>query len=181
MIDNIASSVLLFYLLIIAISILFTDRIFIATLLCGLFSLIIASTYMFMGAVDVAMTEAIVGGGVSTVFFINAINHVDENIKKKQKTFHLMASILIMMCTCIALLFSIIDMPAYGDINNPVNNHIYKYYIKTARDDFGFSDVVTAILASIRGYDTMGETTVVMLAAMSSMLIMRLGDEKNKT
>ncbi|CAK8162829.1 Cation:proton antiporter [Candidatus Xenohaliotis californiensis] len=175
---NLAGIILLIYLLIIAISIAFVQDIFIAVLLCGMFSLIIASIYMIMGAIDVAITEAIVGAGVSTIFFVNAIRYTGSAIKKREQSSRVSIAIIIMVTTCIALLVSINDMPIYGNVKNPANNNIYRFYIESARDRFGFADVVTAILASIRGYDTMGETTVVMLAAMSVILIIGLGDEK---
>ena len=44
-----------------------------ATILFGAYSFMMCLLWAIMGAVDVAFTEASVGAGVSTVFFVSAV------------------------------------------------------------------------------------------------------------
>ena len=61
---------LLTLLVITAIAIVRTDNLFVAVMLTGIFSLIMAAVFFVLDAADVALTEAAVGSGVGTVVFI---------------------------------------------------------------------------------------------------------------
>jgi uncharacterized MnhB-related membrane protein len=54
---------------------------FSATVLFGAFSLLMAMLWTEMGAVDVAFTEAAVGAGVSTAFFIATVFQTTRRTK----------------------------------------------------------------------------------------------------
>ena len=45
-------------------------------------------------------------------------------------------------------------------------------YIERTHDEIGVPNMVTAILASYRGYDTWGETTVIFTAGVGVMLLL---------
>jgi multicomponent Na+:H+ antiporter subunit B len=73
-----------------------------------------------------------------------------------------------------ALIYGTLDMPAYGDPNAPVHQYPQPNYMERAEHDMhGIPNVVTAVLASYRGYDTLGETTVIFTAAVAVTLLMR--------
>src|SRR3546814_5773654 len=63
-------------------------------------------------------------------------------------------------------------MPAFGDPNAPAMLHIAPEYIAGARDDIRMPNIVAAILASYRGYDTLGETAVVFTACVGVLLML---------
>ncbi|RLI91659.1 MAG: hypothetical protein DRO89_03520 [Candidatus Altiarchaeales archaeon] len=63
------------------------------------------------------------------------------------------------------------DMPDLGDPNNPTNIHVSPRYIEKSMEETGTPNMVTAVLASYRGYDTLGETTVIFTAAMAAILL----------
>lgn len=71
------------------------------------------------------------------------------------------------------LAYGTIDMPKFGDANTPANRHVSDFYIAHAAEDTHTPNVVTAVLADYRGYDTMGETTVIFCAGMSCLLILK--------
>lgn len=52
-----------------------------AAILFGAYSFMMCLLWSIMGAVDVAFTEASVGAGVSTVFFIAAVFHTTRRTK----------------------------------------------------------------------------------------------------
>lgn len=52
-----------------------------AAILFGAYSFMMCLLWAIMGAVDVAFTEATVGAGVSTVFFVAAVFHTTRNSK----------------------------------------------------------------------------------------------------
>lgn len=71
------------------------------------------------------------------------------------------------------LVYGISDMPAWGDGNSPTNTHVSPRYIEKSFEETEVPNMVTAVLADYRGYDTFGETTVVFTAAICCLLILR--------
>jgi multicomponent Na+:H+ antiporter subunit B len=72
-----------------------------------------------------------------------------------------------------ALIYGTIDMPNFGDPNAPANLHVAPRYIEKSLEETGVPNMVTAVLASYRGYDTLGETTVIFTAGASVGLLLR--------
>ncbi len=52
-----------------------------SAILLGAYSFLLCLVWTGMGAVDVAFTEAAVGAGISTAFFIGAIYHTSRRTK----------------------------------------------------------------------------------------------------
>ncbi len=144
---------------------------FAAAMLTGIFSLLSAGLFTLMDAVDVAFTEAAVGAGVSTILMLGTLSMTSR--KEDQQPVRLLPFVVVLV-TGAVLVAGTLDMPAYGDPDAPVHQHrLYEGFIEsTARDFDHIPNVVTVILASFRGYDTFGETTVVFAAAVGVFLLM---------
>ena len=76
------------------------------------------------------------------------------------------------------LMYATIDMPDWGDPNSPASTHVSPRYIEKADEETHTPNMATAVLADYRGYDTMGETTVVFTAAVSCILLLRRRQHK---
>lgn len=144
---------------------------FAAAMLTGIFSLLSAGLFTLMDAVDVAFTEAAVGAGVSTILILGTLSMTSRT--EDQQPVRLLPFVVVLV-TGAVLVAGTFDMPAYGDPGAPIHQHaLYKGFIEsTARDFEHIPNVVTVILASFRGYDTFGETTVVFAAAVGVFLLM---------
>ena len=64
------------------------------------------------------------------------------------------------------------DMAAYGDISAPPNLHVSPEYLERSMEDTETPDVVTSVLADYRGYDTLGETTVIFTAGLVCYMLL---------
>jgi multicomponent Na+:H+ antiporter subunit B len=64
-------------------------------------------------------------------------------------------------------------MPRYGDPEAPIHRHVAPRYIEESPKEIGVPNLVTAVLASYRGYDTLGETTVIFTAGVAVLLLLR--------
>jgi multicomponent Na+:H+ antiporter subunit B len=64
------------------------------------------------------------------------------------------------------------DLPERGDPNAPASVGVATYYIENAYTDSRTPNMVTAVLADYRGFDTFGEAVVVTAAALSCLLIL---------
>ena len=67
------------------------------------------------------------------------------------------------------------DLPDYGDPQSPADLHVSPYYIQKAIEDTDTTNMVTAILADYRSYDTLGETVVVFTAGLACILLLMKG------
>jgi len=64
------------------------------------------------------------------------------------------------------------QLPRMGDPRSPASTHVSPYYIENSHHETGASNFVTAVLADYRGYDTLGETTVIFTAGLACLLIL---------
>lgn len=69
------------------------------------------------------------------------------------------------------------SLPAIGDHNSAPNTHITPRYIEMSKVETGSPNVVTGVLADYRGFDTLGETSVMFVAGLTTVLILRAGKE----
>ena len=79
-----------------------------------------------------------------------------------------------------ALVYGTLDMPEWGDPDSPANSHVSPYYIRHSMEDTHTPNVVTSVLADYRGFDTLGETTVIFTAGMACILLLRRGRKKQE-
>ena len=150
-------------------AILFMRKLFAVVMLAGVFSLLSALLFVTLDAVDVAFTEAAVGAGISTVLMLGtlALTSRDEKMPRKFSPVPLM----VVLVTGTVLVYGTLDMPTFGSADSPAQTHVAAEYLKRTPEDTGVPNVVTAILASYRGYDTLGETVVVFTAAIGVLIL----------
>lgn len=154
---------------------------FAATMLLSLFSLLSAGLFMVMDAVDVAFTEASVGAGISTVLLLATLSLTRRREKRRKRVFDPVAFALVTAAGAL-LLWGTQDMPRYGDPDAPVHTYMAPRFLQESVREVGPPNIVTSVLASYRGYDTFGETTVVFTAAIGALLLLTgLRRRKGKT
>ena len=164
----IIDATLIAFLALIAISALRRKRLFGMVMLSGAFSLVAATLFLVLDAVDVAFTEAAVGAGISTVLALATLSLVPAEEKP-----HSIAIVPAFLALTTGLLISIAvsDLPEFGAADAPIHNHVAPEFIIGSEEKIGVPNVVTSVLASYRGYDTLGETVVVFTAAIAVLLI----------
>jgi len=148
---------------------------FAAVVLFGIFSLFTVLLFVSLGAVDVALTEAVVGTGISLILFLGTLvcgrggPPADWVPSARPR-----AGALALCGICAILrLYGSLDMPPFGDPGAPVNAYLSPLYLRGSAEDVGIPNVVTSILASYRGYDTLGELVVVFTAAVGVLLLLQ--------
>ncbi|MFO8174979.1 MAG: DUF4040 domain-containing protein [Longimicrobiales bacterium] len=173
---------LLALLAVTAIAVLRIRNLFAAAMLAGIYSFLSAGLFTVMDAVDVAFTEAAVGAGISTVLILATLALVGFQVTEPQ--FRILDAstkapprrplfpLFVVILTGGILVYGTLDMPAYGEASNPVHQHVAPHYLLESEHEIGIPNVVTSVLASYRGYDTLGETTVVFTAAVGVMILL---------
>ncbi len=146
-------------------------NLFAVVILFGIYSFLMATVMVALDAVDVAMTEAAVGAGISTVLFLSALYLCKkEEMKPLHKPF---VPLLVALATGVMLVYGTLGLPAFSDPQAPIHQHVAPRYINEAPRETGVPNVVTAVLASYRGFDTLGEVTVVFTAGIGVIALLR--------
>ena len=146
-------------------------NLFTVVVLMGIYSFLMATALVALDAVDVAMTEASVGAGVSTVLLLGALH-----LCKSEETKPLRKPWLPLAVSASAvgmLVFGTLGLPEFSDPTAPIHTHVVPRYLNDAMHETGVPNVVTAVLASYRGYDTLGETTVIFTAGVGVIALLR--------
>ncbi len=167
---------LLSLLVITAIAIVRTENLFVAVMLTSIFSLLMATNFFILDAADVALTEGAVGAGVTTVIFLGALALTAEREKSVHSGGRL--ALLVVVALAALIIYATFDKPRLGDPEAPVHQHVAPWYLEKTPEFIGIPNVVTAVLGSFRGYDTLGEVFVVFTACIGVLFILgvRSGD-----
>jgi multicomponent Na+:H+ antiporter subunit B len=146
-------------------------NLFSAVVLFGLYSFFMATVLVALDAVDVAMTEAAVGAGVSTVLLLGALYLVGGT---EAKPLHRpLIPLTLAIAVGVVLAYGMQGLPAFSDAQAPIHTHVAPRYLQESMKETGVPNVVTAVLASYRGYDTLGETVVVFTAGAGVIALLR--------
>ncbi len=149
---------------------------FAVVMLFGIYSLLAAGMFVVMDAVDVAFTEAAVGAGVSTVLMLGTLALTGR--REKAPTHKPLLPLVVVFITGAALIYGTLDMPKFGDPDAPVHRHVAPRYIEESPKEIGIPNIVTSVLASYRGYDTLGEVTVIFTAGIGVLALLGIGGRK---
>lgn len=170
MTEALVDIVLFGFLIQTAIAIVQVRNLFAVVMLSGAFSLLSAGLFVTLDAVDVAFTEAAVGAGVSTVLMLGAMALTAQREKPSSHT--PLIPLAVVLVTGAALIYGTLDLPAFGDPMAPIHHHVAPEYIERTPHEIGVPNIVTAVLASYRGFDTLGETTVIFTAGIGVLLLL---------
>jgi multicomponent Na+:H+ antiporter subunit B len=155
-----------------AVALLRIQSLFVAAMLTGIYSLLSAALFVLLDAVDVAFTEAAVGAGITTVLFLGMLARIPSRPEQYRKLHLRVGPMLAVLITGAALIYATHDMPAFGDPKAPANVHVAPRYINDSAQEVGPPNIVTSVLASYRGYDTLGEVTVIFTAGVGVLLLL---------
>ena len=173
MIETAIDLILLGFMAIVALAIVRMSDLFGMAMMFSLFSLLSAGVFTVMDAADVAFTEAAVGAGISTILMLATLAQTGRR-EKKQTRRSPIVPLLVVFSTGSLLVFATSDLPKIGDPNAPLHHHVAPEYIEHSAEEIGIPNVVTSILASYRGYDTMGETAVIFTAGIGVLALLGL-------
>ena len=166
----------------VVIAIMRLRNLFAVVILGGVYSFLMATVMLVLDAVDVAMTEAAVGAGIATVLMLATLHLTKTEEAPPRHTPVL--PVVVAVAVLVGLVIGTLDLPRFGDPAAPMHSHVADRYIADAKRETGVPNIVTAVLASYRGYDTLGEATVIFTGAIGVLLLLsgrrRREDERDE-
>ena len=145
-----------------------------AVLILGSYSFVFAVVWAWLGGVDVAFMEAVVGAGLATVFFLLTLFQI-KNPRTASQPSRPRASVPVLIGMVLfgcLLLYSTSDIPTLWDPASPPNVRISPIYLERSLPDTKTPNVVASILMDYRALDTLIETGVVFTAGVSCALLL---------
>jgi len=144
-----------------------------SVLILGSYSFFLALVWAWLGAVDVAFVEAVVGAGLATVFFVITLFGIDPRDTLIRRTPPPIAAVVSLLLLGLLLLYAANDLAAFGDSASPASTHVSPFYLENSLADTRTPNVVTAILMDYRALDTLMETVVIFTAGLVCWLLLR--------
>jgi multisubunit Na+/H+ antiporter MnhB subunit len=69
----------------------------------------------------------------------------------------------------VALVAAVLEMPTIGDPANVTNNEVPQRYLEESLEETGALNVIASIITDYRGFDTLGEATVLFVAIAAAL------------
>lgn len=152
-----------------AVGVVVLRHLFAVVMLGGVFSMVTAGLFVVMDAPDVAFTEAAVGAGLTTVLLLGALTLTTR--RETAPTSGVAIPLAVSVLTGIALIYGTLDLPRFGSADAPIHLHVAPDYLVARAPEIDVPNIVTAVLASYRGFDTLGEVVVVFTAGIGVLLL----------
>ena len=168
--EYLINTVLLAMLAVTAGAIVHIRNLFAAVMLVGIYSLLTAAIFVILDAVDVAFTEAAVGAGISTILMLAALALTGR--EQTAATGPSGIGLAVVLATGAAIVWGTLDMPYFGDPHAPAHVHVAPRYLEGTLSEIGIPNAVTSVLASYRGYDTLGEVFVIFTAGIGALVLL---------
>ena len=164
---------LLILVLVTAAGVILVKDLMSSVLLLGTYSFFLSLVWAWLGAVDVAFVEAVVGGGLGTVLFLLTLIGTAPKDTRLRRPPPSAITLIVFPLLGLLLLYAANDLPEFGDPNTPASAHISPTYLEQSYQDTHTPNVVTSVLMDYRSLDTMVETVVIFAAGIACALLLR--------
>lgn len=173
---TVPEAALLVFVLASALAVIFLRDLLAVIIAFAAYSLGMALLWLLLRAPDVGLTEAAIGAGVTTVLFLLTLTKTvrsTDDVTLVQRINWPALGIAVVLAA--ALLVTVPAMPAIGDAGSPAytDDGVAQYYLENAYHDTHIENIVTAVLAAYRGFDTFGEVTVVFAAGIAVLVVLK--------
>lgn len=169
---------LVILLMVMGIAVAYIRDLFAVVMLYGIYSALTACLFVVLDAVDVAFTEASVATGIATVLMLGALSLTGMRREQVVVAPNVAAILLAIAVAGVILMLGVLGMPDFADPMAPANLHVAPYYLEQTPVEIDIPNVVTAVLASYRGYDTLGEVVVIFTAGVGVAALLGAGRGK---
>ena len=72
------------------------------------------------------------------------------------------------------LLLTVSELPRTGELNNPAHNEVERRYVEKGLQETGATNIVAGMILDYRAFDTLGESHVLFVAAITVTILLRL-------
>jgi multicomponent Na+:H+ antiporter subunit B len=140
--------------------------------LLAAYSLFAALLFSGMSAVDVGLVEGALGAGLTGVLFIAAVLITTANGESRVDRRRTWCVLQLAAGFVGLMLYASTGLPDRGDPDAPAQRGVSTEYVANSMEQTQTPNVVTSLLADYRSMDTLGETLVILTAALAASLVL---------
>ena len=104
--------------------------------------------------------------------------HVHNWMQTKGKRFtgwmYSILAVVICVSIIVLLVSTAAELPPYGSPDNPANNEVSQRYIEKGMQETGAVNIVAGMILDYRAFDTLGESNVLFIAAITVLILLRV-------
>ncbi len=142
----------------------------------GVVGFSLSIVFLMLGAPDIAITQVVVEILILVVLIRATVTTDNTAIEGPRDTFPFVSSLIFFGLFLMFAFFAVQELPKFGE---PVMK-VSKEYLRTGVEQTGATNIVTAVLLGFRGYDTLGEATVLFASIVGAFVILRRKGRKSK-
>ena len=94
--------------------------------------------------------------------------------EKLLKTVYSVMAVLVCVCLSAVLIYTALDLPQFGGADALVDNEVSRFYVEEGLAHTGAVNIISGIILDFRGFDTLGESHVLFIAACTVLMLLRL-------
>jgi multicomponent Na+:H+ antiporter subunit B len=144
---------------------------------CGIVGAAVSIAFLMLGAPDIAITQVVVEILILVILIRATITIDNTAIDAHWDTFAVVSSLIFFGLFLVFAFLAVQELPPFGQ---PLMR-VSKEYLQTGLQKTGAANIVAAIILDFRGYDTLGEATVIFVSILGSFVILRRRGRKRRT
>ena len=94
--------------------------------------------------------------------------------KRISTWFYRIAAVVICVSIIVLLVSTAAELPPYGSPDNPAHNEVSQRYIEQGMQETGAVNIVAGMILDYRAFDTLGESNVLFIAAVTVLILLRV-------
>jgi len=183
---EITLSILIVFMILGAIYALYAKDLLSALISCGIVGYGLVICFLLLQAPDLAIVQIVVETITLIIMVAVVLDSSREELKEKKAVDHglfkvrlrnIINVILVIVCALVLLYF-------FREVTStlePLGEHVTRMssaYIENGAEQTGSANLVTGVVFDFRGYDTLGEATILFTAVIGILTILRVKGRK---
>jgi len=173
--------ILLFLMVIGAIIAIETTNLLSSIICVGAVGFLLSIAFLFLGAPDIAITQLVVEILCLVILIRATISRDLTAVSGDREFFGMVVTVVILAVVLLVGVSVLADFPAFGEsVLDRIEDTPSQAYLRHGPARTGVTNIVTAILLDFRGYDTLGEATVLFCSVIGALTVLRRRARKGK-
>jgi multicomponent Na+:H+ antiporter subunit B len=169
--------VLLIFMIVGSIIAIETKNLLSSVISCGIVGAAVSIAFLMLGAPDIAITQVVVEILILVILIRATITIDNTQMEAHWDTFAVVSSLIFFGLFLVFAFLAVQELPPFGQPLLKVS----KEYLQNGLAETGAANIVAAIILDFRGYDTLGEATVIFVSILGSFVILRRRGRKRRT
>lgn len=169
--------ILLIFMIVGSIIAIETKNLLSSVISCGVVGFSVSIAFLMLQAPDIAITQVVVEILILIVLIRATITMDNTAIEAHWDTFSIVSSLIFFGLFLVFAFLAVQDLRPFGEPLMRVSQR----YVETALDKTGAANAVTSIVLDFRGYDTLGEATVLFTSIVGAFVILRRRGRKQRS